>query len=246
MFISKIRYVSCHSETWAGAVITENKGAFGNDFLAFAGVQVPRMGTSEQLHPLCWALWRRQQWDLHSARLGWASSCSSQAQQSCGAAWRRLHHPGNNATASKLAGWHSRCPAPISFLPCVGHFCPQCGEFKCCPPKVLSVLWGMRCCKPGWAARASQKGGSWQQAALPNVFSQPLIKLWDSFYSCAVLEKLEACMDLHDGRVCPWVYRRGKLLAFLYKEYDQRQLATYFWYSPLQFLRWHLREPTSI
>lgn len=44
-------------------------------------------------------------------------------------------------------------------------------------------------------------------------------------------------MDLHDGRVCPWVYRRRKLLAFLYKEYDQRQLATYFWYSPLQFLR---------
>lgn len=149
----------------------------------------------------------------------------------------------------QLACWHSRCLAPISFLPCVGHFNPQCGELKYCPPNVLnvlSVLWGMRCCKPGWAARASQKGGSWQQAALPNVFSQPLIKLWDSFYSCAVLEKLEACMDLHDGRVCPWVYRRGKLLAFLYKEYDQRQLATYFWYSPLQFLRWHLRAPTSI
>lgn len=156
---------------------------------------------------------------------------------------------GNNATVSKLPSWCSRCLAPVSFLPWVGHFCPQCGELKYCPPNVLNVLsvpWGMRCCKPGWAARASQKGGSWQQAALPNVFSQPLIKLWDSFYSCAVLEKLEACMDLHDGRICPWVYRRGKLLAFLYKEYDQRQLATYFWYSPLQFLRWHLRAPTSI
>lgn len=149
----------------------------------------------------------------------------------------------------QLQGWHARCLALISFLPCVGHFCLQCGELKYCPPNVLNVLsvpWRMRCCKPGWAARASQKGGIWQQAELPNVFSQPLIKLWDSFYSCALLEKLEACMDLHDGRVCPWAYRRGKLLAFLYKEYDQRQLATYFWYSPLQFLRWHLRAPTSI
>lgn len=66
-----------------------------------------------------------------------------------------------------------------------------------------------RNCKLGWTASASQKSGSWQQAAVPSVFSQPLIKLWDSFYSCAVLEKLEARMDLHDSRVCPWADRRG-------------------------------------
>jgi len=53
-------------------------------------------------------------------------------------------------------------------------------------------------------------------------------------------------MDLHDSRVCPWADRRGELLAFLYEEYDQRQLATYFWDSPLQFLRWYLRATTRI
>lgn len=33
IFISKIKYVVCHSESRAGTVITENDGAFGNNFL---------------------------------------------------------------------------------------------------------------------------------------------------------------------------------------------------------------------
>lgn len=104
MFISKIKYMACHSETWAADIITKNNGAFGNNFLTFVQRQVLRMDTWKQLPPPCWTLWRRQQWDLHSAKLGWASSCSSQAQQNCSAAWRSLHHTGvantgNNATA---------------------------------------------------------------------------------------------------------------------------------------------------
>lgn len=70
---------------------------------------------------------------------------------------------GHNATASNPTDLHSAYLAPISFLPCVGHFCPYCGELKYCYPDALNVLslhWGVRCCKPGWTASASQKGGS--------------------------------------------------------------------------------------
>ena len=59
---------------------------------------------------------------------------------------------GNNATASNPADLRSACPPPISFLPCVGHFCPYCGKLKYCHPDALNVLslpWGVRCCKLG-------------------------------------------------------------------------------------------------
>lgn len=54
--------------------------------------------------------------------------------------------------------WH-----PSRFSPCAGHFRPYRGGLKYCHPDVLNVLilpWGVRCCKPGWTASASQKGGS--------------------------------------------------------------------------------------
>lgn len=213
--ISKIKDVTCHSESWAGTVIVENDGVFGNNFLTCMWVEVPSLHSLRQLCALCWEkaaagsvlcqawLWLPMQ--QHS---------TTELQCSTGTAAppRKRASSGSNATASNPADLLSACLALVSFLPYAGHFCPYYGQLKYCHPDALNVLslpWGVRHCELGWTASASQKGGSWQQAAVPSVFSQPLIKLWDSFYSCAVLEKLEACMDLHNGRVCPRAHRRG-------------------------------------